>query len=54
MKPTGEKIHDVRTEDGLQNIILTTEELRRLRGLFDRAKFNKAKLIDAVRQTLMM
>ena len=54
VKLTGEMIREVRTEDGLQDIILTVEELRRLRGLFNRANFNKKKLVDVVKKVLKL
>ena len=52
MKLTGEKILDVRSEDALQELILTTEELRKLRGLFKRSSFSKIKMVEAVRRIL--
>ena len=54
MKLTGEKIHDVRSEAALQELILTTEELRKLRGIFKRSSFSKVKLVGVVRRILGM
>ena len=52
IKLLGERIRTVRSEAALMSRIFTVEELRRLRGKFDRKKLNKADIQRAVKKML--
>ena len=47
-----ERIGSVRAEERFQLLLLTVEELRRVRKEFNRAGYKKEQLVNAVRRIL--
>ena len=52
VKLVSERIGSVRAEERFQMLLLTVEELRRVRKEFNRAGYKKEQLVNAVRRIL--